>query len=62
MADALTIVYSLAVLLAAVVGVAGVVYTTRETSEADLTRLGLTGAGILLFVVALVVTMIQLGG
>ncbi|QLG61391.1 hypothetical protein [Halorarum salinum] len=61
MADALTAVYSIAVLLAAVVGVAGVVYATRETGEADLTRIGLAGAGVLLFVVALVVTMLQLG-
>lgn len=61
MADALAIVYSIAVLLAAVLGVAGVLYATRETDETDLTRLGLTGAGVLLFVGALVVTMLQVG-
>lgn len=61
MAGALNIAYSIVILLAAAVGMLGVVYASRETGDAATTRLGLTGAGVLLFVVALVVTLLQFG-
>lgn len=61
MAGALNIAYSIAVLLAAAAGMLAVLYVTRETGESDVARLGLTGAGVLLFVVALVVTLLQFG-
>ena len=61
MAGAVNALYSIVVLVAAVAGTAGVLYATRETTDADLRRVGLTGAAILLFVVALVVVLLLPG-
>jgi hypothetical protein len=58
MAGPLTQAYSVVVLLVAVVGMLAVVSVTRETGEADSVRLGLTGAAVLLFLVALVATLV----
>ena len=58
MAETLDIIYSAVVLLAAAGGIVGTVYVTRGPEGDDTRRLGLTAAAVVLFVAALVISVL----
>lgn len=58
MAGTLNILYSVLILLAAVGGMVGTMYVTRGPEGDDTRRLALTAAAVVLFVVALVVSLL----